>query len=369
MCLLHIGFGTTFVLGPFAWALCVFSTLLYTTDDWELVTRTMRRTHRARVVVFDPKSAAQLWFCRLLKRLDLYELLTFRAQEGLEGGIAVEKPEGSALLHRHEAFADIIAAIPLGPTKAWAYRLPGFSHLIDAVWNAAIHRNMEKTFGFRIPQTPGPWVSAEPTPIRRKWRGVLAVLRELAVVAMFAGAVNQALTELWVVNRRVKVPQPEALRLLSHKLRYLQGWFMFSPNPVMDDGTIVVDAKTIDGRSIDPFTGKQPDFDLISAKSLRYNQIWCDYFNRMHLPANSAYRDAMKEYIYRYPERTGHPEDTIISGDVYWVQDLNPPFGKTDSYKLEKNKLFSFENPTTRTAGTQGTPGLPALDPARGSAP
>ncbi len=82
---------------------------------------------------------------------------------------------------------------------------------------------------------------------------------------MFAGAVNQALVELWCINKRIKVPQPEALRLLSHKMRFLQGWFMFSPNPVMDDGTIVVDALTVDGRHVDPFTGEEPHWDLSHA--------------------------------------------------------------------------------------------------------
>jgi hypothetical protein len=32
---LHIGFGSTFVLGPFAWALCVFATVLFSYEDWE----------------------------------------------------------------------------------------------------------------------------------------------------------------------------------------------------------------------------------------------------------------------------------------------------------------------------------------------
>ncbi|MDC0749184.1 HTTM domain-containing protein [Polyangium mundeleinium] len=354
MCILHIGFGATFVLGPFAWAMCVFSTLLFTSDDWDLATRTMRRAHRARVVLFDASSGASLWLCRVLKRLDLYELLTFRAEEGLTRGITVEHPKDHARLERSAALADIVAALPLGPTIAWLLRVPGFSHLVDAIWKAVTARDVSRIFGLRVPRAPGAVIVTEPSPLRRKVGRFVVTLRELAVVAMLAGAVNQAMVELWVINRRVKVPHPEPLRVLAQKMRYLQGWFMFSPNPVMDDGTIVVDAKTVDGRSIDPFTGKPPEFDLTKAQSLRYNQIWSDYFNRMHLPANTAYRDAMRDFIYRYPERTGRPEDTIVSGDVYWVQDMNPPFGKTASYKLEKNKLFSFENPAARSQPRPG---------------
>jgi len=358
MCTLHIGFGATFVLGPFAWSLCVFSTLLFSTEDWELAIRTMRRAHRVRVVLYNPASGASLWACRLLKRLDRYELLTFREDPTQFDGLAALRPGETKPLHRSAALADIIAALPLGPSIAWLLRVPGLSHIKDFFWGLITSRDVSKAFGLRVPQTPVP-VPAGPSPLRRKAGRFVLVLRELAVVAMLAGAVNQAMVELWVVNRRIKVPQPEPLRLLAQKLRYLQGWFMFSPNPVMEDGTIIVDAKTIDGRSIDPFTGKPPDFDLIHSQSLRYNQIWSDYFNRMHLPANSPYRDAMKEYIYRYPERTGRPEDAIVSGDVYWISDLNPPFGKTESYKLEKNKLFSFENPALR-AQAQTAPPPPA---------
>jgi hypothetical protein len=348
MNLLHLGFGSTFVLGPFAWAMCVFSTLLFTSDDWAIAGRTMRRTHRARVVVFDGRSGAALWFCRLLKRLDAFDLLTFRSQDGLPSGIAVELPKTGETRRRSAAFADITAALPLGPAIAWIFRLPGISHLFDAISGAIEARNVSRTFGVRVPRAPSTLLPAGPAPLGRTLGFGVIGLRELLVLFMLAGAVNQAAVELWCIKNRWKVSQPEPLRLAAQKLRFLQGWFMFSPNPVMDDGTIVVDAKTIDGRSVDPFTGQPPNFDLPNAKSFGYNQIWSDYFNRMHLPANSSYREPMKDYMYRLPERTGRAEDAIVSGDVYWVKDVNPSFGRTDSTKFEKEKLFSFENPAAR---------------------
>src|SRR5262249_31392695 len=68
MCTLHLAFGTTFVLGPFAWSCCVFATLLFSRDDWEIASATMRRERRARTVLFDPRSGGALFVCRLLKR-------------------------------------------------------------------------------------------------------------------------------------------------------------------------------------------------------------------------------------------------------------------------------------------------------------
>src|SRR6185437_579603 len=70
MCTLHLAFGSSMTLGPFAWACCVFATLLFTTNDWEIASRTMRRARRARVVAFDPRSGAALLACRVLARLD-----------------------------------------------------------------------------------------------------------------------------------------------------------------------------------------------------------------------------------------------------------------------------------------------------------
>jgi hypothetical protein len=141
---------------------------------------------------------------------------------------------------------------------------------------------------------------------------------------------------------------------------------MFSPNPVMEDGTVVVDAVTVDGRHVDPFslhvepyTLREPDFDLIHARSLRTNQLWGDYFNRIHLPGYAGYRDAMKDYMLALPQRTGRPEDALVSGDVYWVTDHNPRWGSTESYGLEKNKLFSFGLDAPPPPPSVPVPGMP----------
>ena len=56
----------------------------------------------------------------------------------------------------------------------------------------------------------------------------------------------------------------------------------------------------------------------------------------MHMSNYNNYRDAMKEYMLRLPRRTGRPEDTLVSGNVYWVQDMNPKWGETESYKYER---------------------------------
>jgi len=357
---LHIGFGSSFVLGPFAWALCVFSTLLYGREDWDDVARTMRRPHRARTVLFDPASAGALYLARALARLDRYELLTFEEAPGLPAGLAVRGLDGAQ--RGGAGFAQIVAALPLGPTVAWLFRAPLVKTPLDAA--VRLFESGAVARFFRVEHAGARAPEPLPSPARRTWRKGLGVLRELAILAMFAGAVNQALTELWSTRDRwsrlvadlntsdtVKElgwhlsPQPEPMRVLAHKLRFLQGWFMFSPNPVMDDGTVVVDAITADGRHIDPLTGRPPDFDLPNATSYGYNQIWSDYRNRIRMPGNAAYREAMREFLLRFPDRTGRPEDGLVSGDVYWLEEQNPRFGDParKGHHFKQTKLFSFD--------------------------
>jgi hypothetical protein len=343
---LHIGFGVAMVLGPFAWSCCVFSTLLFTAEDWELASRTMRRERRARVVLFNPRSGGALLVCRILRRLDRFELLTFKEASALPLGIAIQG-EGDTVIERSEAFADIIAALPLGPSVAWLLRAPGLTSAWNALFAWLEKPDLSRFFGLRI----GPnVVSEEPSPVRRRLGQGVAVLREFAIVMMFATAVNRAGIDLPVISKRWQFSQPELFLTLGVKAGFLQGWNMFSPWPVMVDGTIVVDALTVDGRHLDPFTRKEPDFDIGKVKSYGYTQIWSDYFNRMNEARFMGFRDAMRDYMLRLPERTGHPEDALVSGDVYWVQDKNPRWNETVSYDPERLKVFSFQNPNLKAS-------------------
>lgn len=88
----------------------------------------------------------------------------------------------------------------------------------------------------------------------------------------------------------------------------------------------------------------------MSTRSLELTQIWGDYFNRVQLPANTGYRDAMKDYLLRFPQRTGRPDDAIVSGDVYWVRENNPRWNEHIGYGYERVKLFSFDNPSAQAS-------------------
>jgi len=350
MVMMHVGFGSSFVLGPFAWALCTWSTIFFTRADWEIAHRTMRKPEREVTVVYDPRSAATLLACRILVRLDRFELVWFEADPNVAHRFAVRDVAGQ-LHHAAAAVAAIVRALPAGAGFAWWLKIPPIAWLIATALRLA-EGHISRHFGLTLPD--GLALGPDKTRALGRVGFVTTTFRELLAAAFFIGAINQAAVELWSIKRRWKVPQPEVTRVFSHKMRFLQGWFMFSPNPVMDDGIVVVDAVTKTGRHVDPFWNVEPNFDLLHAESMRYNQIWSDYFNRIHLSGNRNYRDAMIDYMSRLPERTGNPDDALVSGEVFWVHDMNPKWRTHESWNQENISLFSFDADGKRKDSASG---------------
>ena len=310
----------------------------------------MRRPEREITVLWDPRSAAALLACRILARMDRFELVWFEASEQVAHRFAVRDLAGQVHTGA-DAVARIVLALPGGAGFAWWLRVAPVRWALER--GLALAEGRTSRF-FAIRSAPALALGAPPPPARRHLGLATTTFRELLVGAFFIGALNQGAVELWSIKRLVKVPQPEVTRVFSHKMRFLQGWFMFSPNPVMDDGTIVVDAVTRDGRHVDPFWNRAPGFDLLHTRSFRYNQIWSDYFNRMHLPGNRHYRDAMIEYMRRLPQRTGQPGDALVSGEVYWVKDMNPRWRTRESWNEQRVLLYTFDETGRRTDARSG---------------
>ena len=140
--------------------------------------------------------------------------------------------------------------------------------------------------------------------------------------------------------------------------RLYQGWGMFAPNPITEDGTVVVDGRTADGRRVDPFTGQEPDLDLVHSQGLGLGQIPQDYFNRIRLDRNVIFRQGLSQYLQAWHLRTGRPSDELVAFDVYWVRCQCPPVGEKKPYANELLAIMSWRKP-----GYRPPPGMPPLPP------
>ncbi|WP_437779255.1 hypothetical protein [Sorangium sp. So ce1097] len=372
---LHGSFGVMMRLGPFSWFMIAWSFLLPTAQHWEALERWYRRRAAPRVVVYDGGSPLAFALMRLLLRLDALELLRFEearaaaagADDGAGAGgprpelLVVRDPADGRLFQGAEALREIVQALPGGRFArpvVWALTLgaPG------ALLGLASRRRDEvaRFFGLgrraRARAAGGP-----PSPLSEKLARGRGVAREALVAYLGLCAVSQAINENKSVPAVLKHKQPTFVQATIVYPRLLQGWGMFAPNPITEDGSLAVDAITIDGRHVDPFTGEPPDLDLSDARGLGLGQIQQDYFNRIRLDRNKAFRrPGLQEFLLRYPERTGRPEDEIVAFDVYWVRDQCPRPGERAPYKNEAIPILSYRKP-----GYRARPGMPALPPVK----
>jgi hypothetical protein len=157
-------------------------------------------------------------------------------------------------------------------------------------------------------------------------------------------------------------PTPQFLQATITYPRMTQGWGMFAPNPIQEDGVLAIDAYTIDGRRIDPLTGKAPDLDLTDSRGEGLSQLRQDYGNRIRQDRNSRYREDLAEYLRHWHERTGRAEDELVAFDVYWVRDKCPPPGSTKPFGGEAVPIFTWRKQGyVRPEGMEAMPAAPKV--------
>lgn len=349
---LHGTLGVLMRLGPFSWFMIGWSTLLLQRVHWEAIEAAHRRRF-ACVIALHPKRPLALRVGRLLAALDATDSLTF-----VEG-----QSDGPLLTERREdgdrtgiaAYRAAVRALPGGPIAVLVAQLVTFGldrvlvHLLET------HASrIERFFGWDRPEGPlrsparGHW----PTFFRRLRVGA----RELVLAFYLACAVSALVHDNKSVSGALKHQQPWLVRAALGYPRIFQGWGMFAPNPVREDGMGAIDAYTIDGRRIDPLTGKSPDLDLSDARGLGLGQIEQDYWNRIRLDRNRTYHKALSDYLQSWHRITGSPQDEIVAFDVWWLRDQCPEPGSLTPTNHEAVCLVSWRKP-----GHKQTEGFPAI--------
>jgi hypothetical protein len=170
-------------------------------------------------------------------------------------------------------------------------------------------------------------------PLRWAANAVLAVL----VVA----ALSQVVSENPAISRFVKHEQPKWIKQTVMTFRLNQGWKMFAANAPRHDMWLVVDAVTADGRHIDPVNEVASRYADPSLRTvppwLGQNYYWCDYSVRIN--GYRRYHQALSDWIFRHHERTGNPDDRVVSFRIYEVSQF-PPAPWEDEPREVKAKVI-----------------------------
>jgi hypothetical protein len=386
MAALHATFGTFMRLGPFSWCLICWSVLLLLPVHFERARRFYERRTTGCELVVDPSSPFGMNLARVVARLDPTSRVTL-----VDGG------PGSTLAVRRAAetshapsviYAWLTEALPFG---LWVRRLFAIATLGvgPATVRAILARPsaISRFFGLRL--TARPEVPSRPL---FGLGAVVRVVREGALVYLAAAATYQLYYENKLIPKTLPPPlkegqelQPDekwAMGLLKTYLgeetitlkpepptivqitigytRTFQGWGMFAPNPIQEDGILVVDAWTAGGRRLDPLTGEPPILDLRPLRGAGLSQLRQDYGNRIRMDRNVPYRDGLRDYLLRYPERTGDAKDELLAFDVYWLRDKCPKPPSNEPYDNDLVPLLAYRKPkldaTARALGIEIPP-------------
>jgi Lipase maturation factor len=180
----------------------------------------------------------------------------------------------------------------------------------------------------------GTWSQAVPL----LWRGRLVQLREALLVGMLLVEGGSVLASNRAVPAFLRVTPRPWLELYKPYLRGYQGWSMFAPDAPREDGMMVVDAVTVGGRHIDPFTGQAPNWQQIRDGLVPHSIALCDYLFAMRDPRQSRYRTDLHRYLKKLPAKS--PADRLRSAEFWWVSYVPPPRGSYEPGPIRRQRLW-----------------------------
>jgi hypothetical protein len=166
--------------------------------------------------------------------------------------------------------------------------------------------------------------------------------RETAVLMLAVVLSTEVAKANPFINRRMQIKRPEWMTEIIGYTRMLEGWGMFAPEPPYDDGRLVVDGRTVDGRKLDPFTEDEPVFDPESPRGWGHDQLWCDYSNHIRWQHNAGRRQFLRSYLINQHLYSGRPQDQLVAFDVWWIHDKSPKPGEKHGVPLAPEKLVSY---------------------------
>jgi predicted DCC family thiol-disulfide oxidoreductase YuxK len=352
---LHLGFQCFINLGCFSWAMMSFAPFLLSPPDWALFSRVATRKKRRLSVIFDAGCGVCFQIARVLARLDRLERLRFVSSadaealpktvtpELLEKTIVVVDEGTGRITTRADGMATILRALPVGFLWSLPLRLPGLRQLANAAYAAFARRRQSVSIGLGLAAcgvpgaaAPAPAPEAEPTPFRAALGRGVSWVREFGVLLLLTTLVSETLFINAAVPKFLKHKQPTWIMQLVAYPRLIQAWSMFASDAPTTDESVVVDAVTVDGRHVDPYSEvssryKNPGHDVIPPR-LDNDSFFFNYSSR--IPFKGEYFTALQEWIQRYPERTGNPRDAIVKFDAWIVEDDSPPAGEL----VERNR-------------------------------
>jgi predicted DCC family thiol-disulfide oxidoreductase YuxK len=363
---LHLSIMLMVNLGIFSFAMMGFEPFLVTDAQWRLFARLVPKRGRARTVVYDADCGVCWATVRVLARMDAHHRFLWIPsadtaalpagidQTLLEQTIVVVDPATARQWTRADGFAEIFRALPLGGLWSWPMRLPGIRQLANWAYDlfARNRTRISAFFGLaacgvparsRAPHAVG--AQEQGTPLRDWLRARGPLVRELAAALTIVVLTAEVLVANWAVPPWLRVNRrPEWMVAAIMYPHLFEGWSLFAPEAPLSDESVAVDAVTKDGRHVDPFNQAVSRVATLPVNDvpvrLGNDSFWCDY--SLRIPEAGEYHQAFLEWLLRYPDRTGHPNDEIVKLDAYVIEHDSPPPGRTHPTRIRKHVFLHW---------------------------
>jgi hypothetical protein len=308
---------------------------------------------------------------RTLARLDVYRRLTWISNQDtsalpkdvppdlLERTMLVVDPDRLPSRDRRwtrsDAFAQLFAALPLGRLWAWPLLAPGLRAAALVAYDAFARNRttISTSFGLAacgVPGAPPPARAPElaETPLAAWARARLPLLRELgAAFVLFALAADLSATEPALPAALRWDGRPAWAAAVVNYPHALQRWGLLAPEVPTRDSMVVIDAVTRAGRHVDPLNEAGlgvPTPPLVDVPPrLPLDPLWSNY--ELRIATMSPYHQALLEWLLRYPDRTGRPDDAIVSFDAWVVDHESPRPGETAPTDVRRRRFIHWTPP------------------------
>jgi hypothetical protein len=341
---LHLALDAVVQLGPFSYAMCIAYFVFIPTSFWEWFEQRLLVKSRPSLVRFDPESGLALSLCRLMKRFSLPGELRFEAAEPKDGRpplLSVWDDGGEQRFRGHDAVRRVASCLrAAGRFVGWA----GVRHLVLAAGKPLAQRRKRWSRFFEVEDLPG---TDTPPAVESASKVALARSKYWAAHAVMGVLVVAETSQVLMENRAVpqwlKPPKrPEWMEAIVVYPRLFQGWTMFAPEPPTDDGRVVCEGFTGDGRTIDPLNEEAPtNFDLNPKYGFHKNQLWGEFQRRIYEERFSTYWPGVREYLRRHHELVDRPDDALVGFTVWHLTERLPAYGNPP-LPSDKRRLFSW---------------------------
>lgn len=369
---LHFGIDVVVQLGPFSYAMFVVHAIFIPREFWEFWRHRTLEKYGVRVLWLEPSRARELGFARLVKRLLPEGSVRFAERPGAaQARVSKAEAESPCVTRGADTEAMVgplrgSGALSTLAEPSWPLRL-GLSWLALPVGRRFLDRALAGLFeqqGTPAPQLGlGEALTAAEREAPQSPRA-LAVARlgrsasNVILVCFVVACASQMLMENRAIPAGLKPKsRPEWMTALVVYPRLFQGWSMFAPDPPRDDGKIVVEGRTKDGRRFDPLSQGVPDYELNPREGFAMNQLWGDFHRRIWQQRFRAYWNGFRDYLRNHHDLTGHPENELAAFEVYYVSESVPLPGEPRPAP-KKDYLFSWGN-MRRFEGASGPGSTP----------